>query len=438
MFKKLLSAILILSMAFTLCSCGGGKSEGAKKYGYDSSDLQNMVTFITESGEKYGIRTEEKTDALIEELGDTFESYNANQTKITDFYADMSKDSDEFFDALKAVSSDYYICVSKEHISDYSVAMNNIYTAWTNTMDSYSDKWNASMKKMYDKCYGLIELGYNKIEYKEYSELFSRFYNEYSGAWGDMYDKSTDAFSVLYNTYSEVFGKFYSGETDIESVLATAASGKAEESENRPDKENIDFSPLKSLEDKINNETENSVSALSEKYSALKAEIPTYSEYIEKIAEIESFYGETENVSKQISDSLKNFASLYAETVLDSGLTADQMYDAIDGIYDCIYDNAADILYDGIYSGLLENIYDDFYSGILDDAYDQIPYSEWSNARSNEYKLWNNARSTCYKQWSDMRSEIYELWSDMRSKLYDNDIDKAREILGNFIVETNR
>ena len=438
MFKKLFSAILILSLVFSLCGCGGNKSEGAKKYGYDSGDLQNLVTFITESGEKYGTGTEEKTTALIEELGDTFDSYNANQTKITDFYADISKDADGFFDALKAVSSDYYICVSKEHISDYGTAMNDIYAAWTNAMDSYSDKWDASMKKMYDKCYDLIKLGYNKTEYKEYSELFNRFYNEYSGAWGDMYDKSTEAFSVLYNTYSEVFGKFYSGKTDIEDVLTNAASGKARESENRPDEEDIDFSPLKSLEEQINNETERAVSALSEKYAALKAEIPTYSEYTEKIADIEAFYGETENVSKQISDSLKNSAALYAETVLNSGLSADQMYDAIDGIYDCIYDNAADILYDGIYSGLLDNLYDDFYSGVLDDAYNKIPYSEWDNARSNEYKLWDSARSTCYKQWSDMRSDVYELWSDMRSKLYDNDIDKAKEILGNFIAETSR
>ena len=46
-------------------------------------------------------------------------------------------------------------------------------------------------------------------------------------------------------------------------------------------------------------------------------------------------------------------------------------------------------MYDGIYDGILEDMYDDFYDGLLDDAYDNeeySEYSEWSDARSDEYE----------------------------------------------------
>ena len=43
MFKKVLSILITLCMVLALCSCGTDTSEGAKKYGYDHKDLENMV-----------------------------------------------------------------------------------------------------------------------------------------------------------------------------------------------------------------------------------------------------------------------------------------------------------------------------------------------------------------------------------------------------------
>ena len=83
MFKKVLSVVLVLGMVLALCSCGADTSEGAKKNGYDHKDLENMVTFVETTGEKYCTDIEEKAEILIGDLGKTFDSYTNNKAKTT-------------------------------------------------------------------------------------------------------------------------------------------------------------------------------------------------------------------------------------------------------------------------------------------------------------------------------------------------------------------
>ena len=232
MFKKVFSVMLVLCVAVALCSCGADTSEGAKKYGYDHQDLDNMVAFVKTTGEKHSTNMEEKTTVLIENLGDTFDSYQKNKSKISEFYADALADSDELFAALKAVSSDYYQCVAKDHFSEYKVwtgAMSDMYDSWTKAMEHFYDTCGDCFQDVFEACSDFINLGYDEVPYKECSGVYSDMYDEYSDAWSDMYKKYSDTWGDLYQTYSDVWGSFYAGKTEIHDILhgKSADSDKA-------------------------------------------------------------------------------------------------------------------------------------------------------------------------------------------------------------------
>lgn len=440
-------------MVLALCSCGSNTSEGAKKYGYDHNDLENMVAFVETTGEKYCTDIEAKVETLIETLGDTFDSYTNNKSKISDLYASSLTMSDELFTALHAVTNDCYRLVAKD-ISEYKTwngAMEDIYKAWNNAMKDYYDSWNDGFKDIYETCNDLVKLGYDELPYKEYSKIFSDMYDEYSDAWSDMYDKYSDTWGELYDTYSDVWGEFYDGESDIEDILNNKTSSKDDSQDKKPvdnDDEQeskddntdtaVDATSFEALEESINKETEKAITTLFTEYETLSASIANYAEYVANADKVEAFYDKVNTTSAAIATKLYEHSVTYAEKIIKSGMSTDDMYDAFDGLYDCIYEDAADILYDGIYDGILEDIYDDFYSGVLDEKDDGVSYSDWSKARSNEYKMWSNTRSDCYKQWSNMRSDIYEFWSDMRSEMYSDDIECAQKIFNDFMEDVQK
>lgn len=458
MFKKILSTVLAICLMFVLCSCGADTSEGAKKFGYDNKSTENMVTFIETTEEKYSTDIEEKTTALIEALGESFDGYKNGKAKITEYYTNALADFEKMAEALKTVTGDYYRYVAKDCLSEYKIwnkAMEDAYKAWNNAMEDYYNSWGDCFKKVYEACNDLIELGYDKLSYNEYSKEFSDMYNEYSDAWSDMYEKYSDIWKELYETYSDVWGEFYDGKIDIEDILKSEPKSKnetkdEESSENNDKKDDTadevgessensaDSTSFDTLEISIVKETEKAVEKLKSDYEALSKNITTYSDYVANAPQIEKFYDKINLTSAQISKKLYEYSASYAEKIMKSGLSADDMYDAFDGLYDCIYEDAADVLYDGIYDGILETVYDDFYDGILDERDDSVSYEDWSEARSNEYKMWSETRSDCYKQWSDLRSDVYELWSDMRSEMYSNDIERAQKILNDFMKDVRK
>lgn len=189
---------------------------------------------------------------------------------------------------------------------------------------------------------------------------------------------------------------------------------------------------LEALEDKIISETESSVAELEAEYEKLVESITTYDEYVSGVKRVEAFYDKVNAKSEEIAGSLYKYTVIYAETVLNANISADDMYDAMDGIYDCIYEDAGDVLYDGIYDGILDDIYDDFYDGVLEDRDENVSYGDWSSVRSDEYKMLSDTRSDCYEHKSDMCSDIYDFRSDVKGKLYKDDIEGARKELKKF------
>lgn len=186
------------------------------------------------------------------------------------------------------------------------------------------------------------------------------------------------------------------------------------------------------LDAQIEADVEAILTSLTAEYESIIAGVDSYDAYMEKQAEIVAFYEKVNVTSADLCIKMCGYAITYAENILASGKSTDEMYDNMEIIYDLIYDDMGDEIYDGIYDGILDDIYDDFYDGALDDQPDNVEYSDWSQARSNEYEMWSDTRSEVYEQWSDYRSDVYKFWSDVRSELWSDELDGAQDELEDF------
>lgn len=186
------------------------------------------------------------------------------------------------------------------------------------------------------------------------------------------------------------------------------------------------------LETKIQQDTENTVSALSEEWETLKSEVDTYEKYLENMDLVEAFYEKIYDETELLAIRLREYCLIYAKLIVGSDMSYDDMYDELESIHDSLYEDAGEVIHDDIYDGILDEMYEYYYDGILDDAYEDAEYSEWSDARSEEYGWWSDARSDVYGEYSDYRSDSYGLYSDLRGEIYSEDIEDALEDIEDF------
>lgn len=185
-------------------------------------------------------------------------------------------------------------------------------------------------------------------------------------------------------------------------------------------------------EELITKDVEETIAELESEIEKLTVDIDSYDKYKDNIDTVSDFCDTIQKETELLCIRLEEYSAAYAEFLISSDKSFDDKYDELDFIYDNIYDEACEEIYDRIYDDILDEFYDKFYDGILDKAYDEIPYKEWSDARSDAYDLWSDTRSAVYDLWSDTRSDIYDFWSDMRSKVYKKNEEKANKKLADF------
>ena len=146
-------------------------------------------------------------------------------------------------------------------------------------------------------------------------------------------------------------------------------------------------------------------------------DIDSFDEYLDNAEAIEEFHIHIEDAASEIFVLICDYGASYAEMILQSAASAKDMYNTFEDFKDCIYEDACEIVKDEIYEDLLNAIKDYYYEGIINDARDSLPYSDWSDARSDAYSWWSDARGEVYGNWSDTRSDLYGFYTDMRSEL---------------------
>lgn len=460
--KKLISILTAAALLLSLAACGGSETApSTPKYDYDPNDTENMLTFLETTAAEAVTATETEVEALLSELGDSYQSYDKHKSAVADCYAQLLTRSDETYAAFQVCSRDYFKCVAAQGLGDYrtwSGALSDFYDTWSDAMSDFYDGWSDACSDIYDTCSDLISDSYNTLDYSTYSSAWSAMYEAYSEAWEALYEAYSDAWSLTYSDYSDIWAGFYEGNTDVDALLpaaedaaeATAAVSGSKKDLKKPAAASTSATAgtsaagtstsggkLDGLAAEVEQTMEGTLSALTSEWEALAVGIDSYADYMASADKIRAFYSRVNTASAQLCDALCTLGIDYAETVLASGSSADDMYDAMDDLYDLIYDDAGDDLYDSIYDGVLEDMYDVLYDGALDDR-GSVAYSDWSDARSNEYDQWSDTRSDAYDQWSDFRSDMFDLWSDLRSELLWDDIDAAREVVADFREDLTR
>ena len=234
--------------------------------------------------------------------------------------------------------------------------------------------------------------------------------------------------------------KFFTILLSLVLAMPMAACGNGELPENSVQKTAVKKEVVKAIKtgslEELNalvlKDVTDSVAALRSEYEKLSTDIDAYDKYKNNINSIEDFYNKTQSDIQMLCIRLREYSYSYAELILSSDKSFDDMYEDFDEMYDSIYEDARDEIYDEIYDGILDDIYDAFYDGVLEDAYDLVPYKEWSDTRSDAYDIWSDTRSEIYDIWSDVGSDVYDFWSDMRGEIWDKDIEKAREKMQDF------
>ena len=190
---------------------------------------------------------------------------------------------------------------------------------------------------------------------------------------------------------------------------------------------------LDELETRIEEHLAASIASLNTQWEALQAEVDTYEKYVDNAEMVSDFYQTVIDETEQMCIMLYEYSAAYARMILDSDMSADDKYDAIDGINDCLYEDACDEINDEIYEGLLDDMNDYFYEGILSDAQDDVDYSDWYDVCSEEYSQWYDTASEVYGLYYDAASEIYSFYYDMASELYGRDFERAEKIYERFL-----
>ena len=235
-----------------------------------------------------------------------------------------------------------------------------------------------------------------------------------------------------------------------ETAAATEQSEEAPETqaEAQPETTNADdtqfsinlegVSTLEDLETRIEEHLAGCIASLNARAEALRKEIDSYDKYCSEKDKVSAFYATVEEETDAMCIMLREYSAAYARMILDSDMSDEDKYRAVDGINDCIYDDACDEINDKIYEGLMDDMNDHFYEGVLKDGEDTVEYSEWYDVCSDEYSQWYDTASEVYSTYYDASSDIYSFYHDMSGELYSGDLDRAEKIYSRFIEKIEK
>ncbi len=398
-------------------------------------DLSLSINYLESQWEALSIET------------DTYEKYCNNKEKVSAFYEIIVLNTEQMCIMLKE-----YTAIYSRMILDSDISFSDKYKAMEGIEDSlYEDAceeicdeiYEGLLDDMYDYYYeGILEKQPNNVSYNDWYEImsdeYSQWYDAMSDVYGLYYDTASDIYSLYYNLSSEL----YSGDFERAEKVYARFVKKLEKDKGIDTGEsdsNVPFDTtlrtaenIEELETVIESHITECVQALENEWTAFSSNIDTFEEYSNNVDLIEEFHIHIEESASQLLKMICEYGVAYADLIMQADSDAKDKYKDFEDFKDCIYDDACKIVKDDIYEDLLEDMKEYFYEGIIKDAKDSIPYSEWSDARSDTYNWWSDARSEVYSAWSDTRSDLYSFYSDMRSELYSQDMKGANDELEDF------
>ena len=402
-------------------------------------------------------RIEEDVDSAISALKsqweilsaetDSFEKYNENAERISGFYETIVTETEQICIKLKEYSAVYARMILDSGMSDkdkYKAADGIENTLYEDACDEIFDEiYEGILDDMYDFYYGdILEEMPDGMNYSDWYDALSKEYDQWYDASSGVYDLYYEASSDIYSFYYDLSSKLYSSDLErAEKVYARFLQKLAKDKGLNTGEPDADASfdttlrtavGIEELEEVVEAHVSECVQALRNEWEALAADVDTFEKYTAGTDTVEDFHEHIVDAVSQILEMICGYGVSYAEFIMRSDSSSKDKYEDFEDFRDCIYDDACEIVKDEIYEDLLPEIKEYYYEGIIRDAKDAVPYSDWSDARSDAYSRWSDARSDVYKAWSDTRGDIYKFYSDIRGELFGGDIDDADKELENF------
>ena len=410
----------------------------------DTDDLIEALEEIIEKDVEDTLNELEDEWKTLEATVTSYENYVEQSEKIENFYVKIEDSTENLCIRLYQYTLKYadIIMSSNESLDDRYDLFNELSDCiYEKATDDISDEIYDGIlddmgKAFYD---GVLEDAQDSVPYSEWSDIRSNEYRWWSDARSSTYSNYSDTRSDVYRFTSNICTKLYNHNIEEATAVLEKYRQTAEKVATKKEPITIEsFTSQKDIESAIQNDIENAISVLEKEWDSIDSSILTYQDYVDNVDQIEAFYEKIDNYSYELCIKLYLYTLQYADTIMTSDKSLDDKYDLFDELLDCIYRDASDEIHDRIYNGILEEMSDSFYEGILEDAKDDVPYSEWSNRRSNEYHWWSNTRSSVYSNYSNTRSDIYSFGTGIRSKLYSHNIEQATIKLERFRKDVNK
>ena len=190
-----------------------------------SSDYKNNIDEAVEAAVN---SVNEKGDAVLEKIGDSYESYSQSKTAISEWYALVLSESGVLYDKLVSETIEEYKVIaskcSEDKNFDWESAMDEIHDIWDDASDRYYTAWDDLFGKIYDKWDTALDD--DSLDYSKRSEEWKEAYNERSDSWSAAYDVRNSSWIELSEDHSAVWIGFLSEQYDVDTLIREAKENK--------------------------------------------------------------------------------------------------------------------------------------------------------------------------------------------------------------------
>ncbi len=212
---------------------GGVITEDHSEYLNNGEDGEQSCELIIQSiQEDFQDTIEQLKDNLNDvynKVGETYDAYVNNKGYIFDWFKDCQKDAERLFDRTYDSSLEYYECVASSVDRDYDsldAALDDFYDSILDeALDGFYDEiLDETFDDIYGRYYsGIIEEGYDQVDFSEFYDESSDFYEEWFNAFSEIYSDWFNTFSYLYSDWVDISSAFlWSDDFDVEAILAPA------------------------------------------------------------------------------------------------------------------------------------------------------------------------------------------------------------------------
>lgn len=378
---------------------------------------------------------------------DSFDKYCDNSDRVSAFYNTVLNETEQI-----CLSLYEYTAVYSRKVLDSNLSAEKKYKTIDGIKDViYDEACEDIKKKIYDgilediKNYyydDIIEKARDKVDYSKWDEVSSKEYNQWDEVTSAIYTLYDDTSSDIYSFWNDLSEELYNDNTEradkrYDRFLKKIAKVKnIDLGDSIPDAK-FDttlksISSLKDFDSVVYDHIYECTVALEKEWEKLSKNIDSFDKFKERSEEIKLFHKHLEDSAYLLFVTICDYGVSYAELIMQSDMSDRDKYNAFDGFYNNIYQDACSVVKESLYDELLREIKMYYYDGIIKAAKDNTDYSTWSSARSDTYRWWSDSRSSIYSDWSDTRSTLYSFRSDIRSELYSGNEEEANQELQKF------